>query len=70
MGRTALVPELAAEWELTGPSLLSVSGTLSMLRLPSQFSENLRKLGQGQMLLCLGNQCRGLEMPLPWFYFY
>ena len=70
VGRAALVHELSAEWELTGPSLVSVSGSLSMLHLPGQFSENLRKLGWEQMLLCPRNQCRGLEMPLPWFYFY
>lgn len=70
VGRAALVHELSAEWELTGPSLVSISGSSSTLHLPGQFSENLRKLGREQTLLCPRNQCRGLEMPLPWFYFY
>ena len=66
VGRAALVHELSAEWELTGPSLVSVSGSLSMLHLKKL--KNLRKLGWEQTLLCPRNQC--LEMPLPWFYFY
>ena len=66
VGRAALVHERSAKWKVSGPSLVSVSGILSMLRLPSRFRGNLRKPGAGADTVCLRNQCRGLEIPLPW----